>query len=86
MATSNGCSGGNNRVSLLFVSRVVETNRAGEGETRRFVHLADTNAERCIYTTTAPIAVSDLPMTKVLPVVFALIPLAALVGACAVTG
>jgi hypothetical protein len=86
MATSNGYSAGNSRGSLLFVSRVVETNRAGEGETRRFVHLADTNPERCIYTTTAPIAVSDLPMTKVLPVVFALIPLAALVGACAVTG
>ncbi|WP_269724660.1 hypothetical protein [Sphingomonas sp. PAMC 26617] len=41
---------------------------------------------RRILPATAPIAVSDRLMTKVLPIVFALIPLAALVGACAVTG
>ncbi len=51
-----------------------------------FVHRTETNLVRRIYTTTAPIVVSDRPMTKVLPVFFALIPLAALVGACAVTG
>ena len=51
-----------------------------------FVHRTETNPVRRIYTTTAPIVVSDRPMTKVLPVFFALIPLAALVGACAVTG
>ena len=67
-------------------STSLETNGEQEVETHRFVHVAETNPARRIYTATAPIVASDLPMTKVLPVVFALIPLAALVGACAVTG
>jgi hypothetical protein len=71
---------------LKGFSTSLETNGQGQVETHRFVHVAETNLARRIYTATAPIAVSDLPMTKVIPVVFALIPLAALVGACAVTG
>jgi hypothetical protein len=40
----------------------------------------------CILTVFIVRTVSDTTMTKVLPVFLALIPFAALIGACAVTG